>query len=232
MRKPVIGLVPLVDTGRDSLWMLPGYMEGIRNGGGLPVMLPLNDDEEDVERMLELCDGILFTGGHDVDPELYGEKNGGLTGELVPARDSMEGKLLKAALERDKGVLGICRGLQFINVMLGGTLYQDIPAQFESDVNHRQPAPYHLPIHPVELSGPLAGAVGAEEMMVNSCHHQGIRVLAAGLEVMAQAPDGLVEAIRLPGKKFVWAVQWHPEFMHRVDENSRRIFRAFVEGCR
>lgn len=232
MRKPVIGLVPLVDTGRESLWMLPGYMDGIRNAGGLPVMLPLNDAEADVMQMLEFCDGILFTGGHDVNPELYGEKNEGLTGELVPDRDSMEEKLFKAAVERDKGVLGICRGLQFINVMLGGTLYQDIPTQFESNVNHRQPAPYHLPIHPVAVSGPLAEAVGATEITVNSCHHQGIRELAPGLEVMAQAPDGLVEAIRLPVRKFVWAVQWHPEFMHRVDENSRRILRAFVEGCR
>ena len=167
-----------------------------------------------------------------MNPELYGQKNEGLTGELIPARDSMEGKLLKAALELDKGVLGICRGLQFINVMLGGSLYQDIPTQFESNVNHRQPAPYHLPIHPVTVSGPLAEAVEAEEIMVNSCHHQGIRDLSPELEIMASAPDGLVEAIRLPGKKFVWAVQWHPEFMHRVDENSRRIFRGFVEGCK
>lgn len=232
MKKPVIGLVPLVDTGRESLWMLPGYMDGIREAGGLPVMLPLNDDSADVVQMLEICDGILFTGGHDVNPELYGQKNEGLTGELIPARDSMEGKLLKAALKLDKGVLGICRGLQFINVMLGGSLYQDIPTQFESNVNHRQPAPYHLPIHPVTVSGPLAEAVEAEEIMVNSCHHQGIRDLSPELEIMASAPDGLVEAIRLPGKKFVWAVQWHPEFMHRVDENSRRIFRGFVEGCK
>lgn len=232
MKKPVIGLVPLVDTGRESLWMLPGYMDGIREAGGLSVMLPLNDEDADVARMAVLCDGIVFTGGHDVNPELYGEKNEGLTGELIPARDSMEGKLLKAALELDRGVLGICRGLQFLNVMLGGSLYQDLPTQFESSVNHRQPAPYHLPIHPVTVSGPLAEAVGAEEIMVNSCHHQGIRKLAPGLEAMAKAPDGLVEAIRLPEKEFVWAVQWHPEFMHRVDENSRRIFRAFVQGCK
>lgn len=232
MKKPVIGLVPLVDTGRESLWMLPGYMDGIREAGGLPVMLPLNDEDADVARMAALCDGIVFTGGHDVNPELYGEKNEGLTGELIPARDSMEGKLLSAALELDRGVLGICRGLQFLNVMLGGSLYQDLPTQFESSVNHRQPAPYHLPIHPVTVRGPLAETVGAGEIMVNSCHHQAIRDLAPGLEVMAQAPDGIVEAVRLPGKKFLWAVQWHPEFMQAVDENSRRIFRAFVDGCK
>lgn len=231
MRKPVIGLVPLVDTGRQSLWMLPGYMEGIRNAGGLPVMLPLDDDAKVVEQMVSFCDGFIFTGGHDVSPELYGEQNEGLCGEIIPARDSMETLLLKAALKGDRGVLGICRGLQFLNVSLGGTLYQDIPIQFPSEVNHRQPAPYDQPIHPVEVSGDLAKVVGAEKIMVNSCHHQAIRDLAPGLEVMALAPDGIVEAVRVPGKRFVWAVQWHPEFMHRVDENSQKIFRAFVEGC-
>lgn len=232
MRKPVIGLVPLVDTGRESLWMLPGYMEGIRQAGGLPIMLPLNDDALDVEQMAAMCDGILFTGGHDVSPALYGEKDEGLCGEIIPQRDSMEAKLLTAALEKDKAVLGICRGLQFLNVHLGGTLYQDIPTQCPSEVDHHQPAPYHLPIHSVTVSGPLAETVGKDTLMVNSCHHQAIRTLAPGLEVMAQAPDGIVEAIRLPGKKFVWAVQWHPEFMQAVDENSRKIFRAFVAGCK
>lgn len=232
MRKPVIGLVPLVDTGRESLWMLPGYMEGIREAGGLPVMLPLNDDAADVEQMAAMCDGILFTGGHDVSPELYGEMDQGLCGEIIPEQDSMETKLLKAALEKDCAVLGICRGLQFLNVSLGGTLYQDIPVQCPSQVDHHQSAPYHLPIHSVAVSGPLAEAVGTEALMVNSCHHQAIRALAPGLEVMAQAPDGIVEAIRLPGKKFVWAVQWHPEFMQKADQASKAIFRAFVAGCR
>lgn len=232
MRKPVIGLVPLVDTGRESLWMLPGYMEGIREAGGLPIMLPLDDDGADADQMAAMCDGILFTGGHDVSPELYGEKNAGLCGEIIPARDAMETKLLKAALEHDCAVLGICRGLQFLNVSLGGTLYQDIPAQCPSGVDHHQSAPYHLPIHSVTVTGPLAEAVGAETLMVNSCHHQAIRALAPGLEIMAKAPDGIVEAIRLPGKKFVWAVQWHPEFMQKVDEASKAIFRAFVEGCK
>lgn len=232
MRKPVIGLVPLVDTGRESLWMLPGYMDGIREAGGLPIMLPLDDEESDVAQMAAMCDGILFTGGHDVSPELYDETDEGLCGEIIPARDAMETKLLKAALEKDMAVLGICRGLQFLNVSLGGTLFQDIPAQCPSEVDHHQPAPYHLPIHPVTVSGPLAEAVGAEKLMVNSCHHQAIRDLAPGLEVMAQAPDGLVEAIRLPGKKFVWAVQWHPEFMQKADEPSKAIFRSFVDGCK
>lgn len=232
MKKPVIGLVPLVDTGRESLWMLPGYMEGVKNAGGLPVMLPLEADRDTVEQMTAMCDGFVFTGGHDVNPVLYGETNEGLTGEIIPARDAMETELLCFALEQDKAVLGICRGLQFLNVHLGGTLYQDLPTQANSAVNHRQPAPYDLPIHPVKLSGGLAQALGAEETMVNSCHHQAIRDLAPGLEVTAQAPDGIVEAVCLPGKKFVWAVQWHPEFFRPEHPDSQAIFRAFVDGCK
>lgn len=232
MNKPIIGLVPLVDTGRDSLWMLPGYMEGVANAGGVAVMLPLTDDDESIARILAVCDGILFTGGHDIHPALYGAQMSSLCGETIPARDSMETKLLKAALDADKAVLGICRGLQFLNVSLGGTLIMDIPTQRPSDVNHRMPVPYDRSIHEVSLSGPLAEVIGSDTMGVNSCHHQGIDHLAESLEVMAVAPDGMKEAVCLPGKKFVWAVQWHPEFSHKADENSRRIFQAFVNGCK
>lgn len=230
MKKPVIGLIPLVDTGRESLWMLPGYMEGVSQAGGVAVMLPLEDGDDALETMLDMCDGFLFTGGHDVDPARYGQTNQGLTGETVPARDSMEWKLMGMALEADKPVLGICRGIQFLNVRLGGTLYQDIPTQFESGVNHHQDPPYHQPIHHVRLSGAMAELLGSG-IMVNSCHHQGIRTLGRGLEVMARAEDGLAEAVCLPDRKFCWAVQWHPEFMQHVDENSRSIFRVFVRAA-
>lgn len=232
MKKPVIGLVPLVDTQRESLWMLPGYMKCVEEAGGLPVMLPLDGEGADAEQMAALCDGIIFTGGHDVSPELYGEQNEGLCGEIIPARDSMETALLDAALARDKAVLGICRGMQLLNVRLGGSLWQDIPTQSPSDVNHRQSAPYDRPIHPVTVRGALAQTVGAEEILVNSCHHQGIRTLAPSLEPLAHAPDGLVEAVRLPGQRFVWGVQWHPEMLGVKDESSRRIFRAFVDACK
>ena len=129
MRKPMIGLIPLVDEKRESYWMLPGYMEGIARAGGLAVMLPLTDKDEDIVRLLEAFDGFVFTGGHDVDPAIYGQEKLDICGDLCPGRDSMEQKLLRAALEADKPVLGICRGLQLINAVLGGTLWQDLPAQ-------------------------------------------------------------------------------------------------------
>ena len=232
MRKPLIGIIPLIDTQRSSYWMLPGYMEGIRQAGGLPVMLPLTQDSQELLQIAETCDGFLFTGGHDISPALYGMEPEDLCGEILPDRDGMEICLLREVLALDKPVLGICRGLQLINAALGGTLYRDIPKLVPSEVNHRQPAPDHLPIHPVAISGPLRDTLKSDTVQVNSCHHQGICRLAPVLEAMAMAPDGLVEAVYAPQKRFLWAVQWHPEFMQHVDEPSKKIFSAFVNAAK
>lgn len=229
--RPLIGLIPLVDSARESLWMLPGYMDGIKEAGGLPVMLPLTDDAESIRRLVDTCDGFLITGGQDVSPPVYGEAQRDVCGECCPARDEMEQQLLAEALRADRPVLGICRGIQILNAVLGGSLYQDLPAEHPSAVTHRMQPPYDRAAHTVALAedSPLRQALGGRtEIGVNSCHHQGIRELAPPLRIMAAAPDGLIEGAWMPGKRFVWAVQWHPEFSHRVDENSRKIFRAFV----
>ena len=232
-RKPLIGLQALVDEKRDSYWMLPGYFEGVIEAGGIPVMLPLISDEEDIGKLVEKFDGFIITGGHDVGPEVYGMTDETENVEPCTARDDMEVILLKKAMEADKPVFGICRGLQFINAALGGSLYQDIPMQFPSEVNHRQPAPYDEPIHPVKLEEGswLKNLAGCDIIMVNSCHHQGLKDLAEGLVISAKAEDGLVEAAEMPDKKYLKAVQWHPEFMHKKDEMSRKIFSDFVKAC-
>ncbi|MBO4234838.1 MAG: GNAT family N-acetyltransferase [Firmicutes bacterium] len=233
-RKPMIGVQALVDEKRDSYWMLPGYFDGITEAGGIPIMLPLTSDEDEIKQLVNTFDGFIFTGGHDVGPEVYGMTDE--TGNVEPCkdRDDMEVILLREIMKVDKPVLGICRGLQFINAALGGDLYQDIPMRFPSDVNHRQPAPYDEPIHSVKLEEGswLASITGEEEIMVNSCHHQGIKNLAECLSVSAKADDGLVEAVEMPGKKYLKAVQWHPEFMHKKDAISREIFKDFVDACR
>ena len=231
--KPLIGLIPLVDEGRDSLWMLPGYMEGVAAAGGLPVMLPLEDGNAELDQLCGLCDGFLLTGGHDVDPEFYGAERLPACGATSPERDRMEAGLLRRAMAADKPVLGICRGLQFINAALGGTLWQDLPSQHPSEIIHRQTAPYDAPSHEVRLlpGSPLEALLGRESLGVNSYHHQAIRDLAAPLEAMAMSPDGLIEAIRHPGQRFLWGVQWHPEFAWRSDPAAAAIFRAFVESC-
>ena len=130
-------------------------------------------------------------------------------------------------------MLGICRGIQFFNACLGGTLYQDLPTEHPSEVAHVMRPPYDQTVHSVALlpGTPLAALLGRAELGVNSYHHQAIKVLAPGLVEMARSEDGLVEAVYLPDKSFVWAVQWHPEFSFRTDENSRKIFSAFVAAA-
>ncbi len=230
--KPIVGVMPLWDDEKDSVWMLPGYLDGLNLAGGLPIVFPFSADEAELEQLVDLCDGFLFTGGHDVSPALYNEMP---IGELVvtcPKRDVMEGIVLRKAMERDKPVLGICRGIQFINAFLGGALWQDIPTQHPSETEHHQLPPYDQPSHDVSIvkGSPLHRCLGVDRLPVNSCHHQAVSRLAPAWEAMAYAPDGLVEAAYMPGKRFLWAVQWHPEFSCKTDVHSREIFSAFVNA--
>lgn len=233
MKRPLIGTVPLWDKDRQSLWMLPGYFDGLLAAGAVPVMLPLTDDRAMLTQLVNICDGVLFTGGQDVQPALYGEKPLPLTGEVCPARDAMEAALLPLVLEADKPVLGICRGIQFLNAALGGTLYQDLPAQHPAEVQHHQSLPYDAPSHTVTLvpGTPLHDLLGTDTLPANSLHHQGVKMLAPSLRAMAYAPDGLVEAVWLPDRRFVWAVQWHPEFNWQTEPSSRAILAAFAQAA-
>ena len=228
--KPIIGVMPLWDEEKESLWMLPGYLDGIRQAGGLPVIFPFTTDEQELKQLAGMCDGFLFTGGHDVSPWVYKEEP--LEGmiDCCEKRDIMETVVLREAVAEDKPVLGICRGIQFINAALGGTLYQDIPTQHPSEVNHHQDRPYDAPSHEVTIAegSPLHKCLGTDRIPVNSCHHQAIKVLSPELAVMAAAEDGIIEAVYRPESRFLWAVQWHPGFSYKVDENSRKLFRAFI----
>lgn len=231
--KPLIGIVSLYDETKESYWMLPGYVESLEEAGAVPVILPLTVDREALSRFADLCDGFLFPGGHDVEPAFYGaaaEK----CGVICPERDNMEKLFFPMALETGKPLLGICRGTQLFNVLLGGNLYQDLPTELPSSVNHHETPPYDKRAHLVQIvsDSPLFQAVQVEEMWVNSYHHQAVKELGEGVQIAATAPDGVVESIFLPDHKFALAVQWHPEFSHKTDENSRKIFRAFVSACR
>ena len=232
-RKPIVGVLPLVDVERESYWMLPAYLEALEDAGALPLILPLTEDPDDLARLAGLCSGLLFTGGQDVSPAVYHAEDE--TGKSVccPERDRMEGTLLKLALERDLPAFGICRGLQFFNAALGGSLWQDLPSQRPGPVSHRMEKPYDAVAHQVRLTegGFLRTLLGRETLGVNSHHHQAIRDLAPCLRAAAVSEDGLVEAVELPGKRFVRAVQWHPEFCWKTDETARQILREFVEAC-
>ena len=230
MEKPIIGVTPLWDEEKNSYWMLPGYLEGLEETGAIPIILPLAAGGADIAQLVDLCDGFLFTGGQDVSPQMYGEAMKPTCGELCPARDTLERELLYRALERDKPILGICRGIQFLNVALGGTLYQDLPTEHPSEIEHSMKPPYDQAAHTVRIlpDTPLAALLQKQELGVNSCHHQAIRSLAPSLVEMARSTDDLIEAVYLPGKTFVWGVQWHPELSFRTDEDSRKMFMALV----
>ena len=234
MHKPLIGVTPLFDREKDSYWMLPGYFLALEEVGAVPVMLPLTNDEAVLKRLVETLDGFLVAGGQDVSPSVYGEQQKPTCAETCPERDAMETVLLRLLWDADKPVFGICRGLQILNAHLGGTLFQDLITEHPSDTNHRMAAPYDRAEHTVSLyrNAPLYALLNAETIGVNSCHHQAIKTLAPALQPMAIAPDGLTEAVYAPEKRFVWAVQWHPEFFFRKDENSRTIFAAFVNAAR
>ena len=228
--KPIIGIVPLIDEKKESFWMLPAYMDGITTAGGLPIMLPLTNDKEEISQLLYTVQGVLLTGGHDVDPSLYGEKPLPECGVISRERDSMESELLAQALERDIPILGICRGIQFLNVYLGGTLYQDLPSQRPSDIEHHQSPPYDIPVHKVAImeDSRLFRLLNVKSLSVNSYHHQAIKKKADILKTMAVSEDGIIEAVEMGGKEFVWALQWHPEFSYKTDSNSGKILSEFV----
>ena len=232
--QPLIGIVPLIDYQRDSLWMLPGYLNGIIRAGGVPVMLPLTSDPDVLYRAMDVCSGFLLTGGQDVSPQLYGDRPLPQCGEVSPERDAMETMLLQKALESDKAVLGICRGIQFLNVYCGGTLWQDLQTQRPSDTEHHMSPPYGRTVHRVSIAPDtkLYQIFGCTELAVNSYHHQAIKELGSGLQAAAVSEDGLIEGVVMPLHRFVCAVQWHPEFASPDDATAQKLFAAFIAAAR
>ena len=228
--KPIVGLMPLWDDEKNRLWMRPDYLDCVMRAGGIPFVFPFAEDTDAIRRLASLCDGFLFTGGQDVSPSLYGEK---VLNDLVHCcekRDALEKEVLMEALKQNKPVLGICRGIQLLNAALGGTLYQDLPSQRPSDIAHNKEKPYDRPVHTVSIlqGTPLDECIGTQSLSVNSCHHQAVKDPAPGLEIMACSPDGIAEALYMPGHPFFWGVQWHPEMLGYEDPGSRKIFDAFI----
>ena len=150
-KKPVIGVCPLYDETKESIWMLPGYLEGLKEAGSIPAILPLTAERADYETLDAQIDGYLLTGGHDIDPALYGEERNKNCGEPCRMRDMIEPWIYERAVLEDKPVLGICRGIQLINVAEGGTLYQDLPSEYQTGVEHHLCAPYDRAVHEVDI---------------------------------------------------------------------------------
>lgn len=241
MKKPRIGIaanILIMETG-----MFPGiyrayvnndYVESLQKAGAIPVMLPVISNLDDVADQLEGLDGVLLSGGYDVDPALYGESILPQCGYVMREVDDFYLAVVKAAVEKKLPLFGICKGVQIINIAFGGTLYQDQPSQIGSCLKHTQAAPRYQGTHEIALEKGsfLAGALG-ETMRVNSFHHQSVKDVAKGFKVTAKAPDGIVEGIEREEGSFVCAVQFHPEMMAKFDNPDMiRLFKAFADKCR
>lgn len=206
------------------------YAERIARAGGIPVWIPNVADSLDSEAYLQRIDMLLLSGGEDVHPKYYKEDVQVDNMKLREQRDRTELPLIRAFWEENRPVLAVCRGLQSLNVALGGTLYQDLE-QFPNAANHRREGPQYAQTHPVRIipDSHLAQVVGADELTVNTSHHQMIKDVAPGLRAVAwSAPDGIIEAVEPTDDRPVLAVQWHPEMMD--DDSSERLFKQLIQG--
>ncbi|MBE6536682.1 MAG: gamma-glutamyl-gamma-aminobutyrate hydrolase family protein [Ruminococcaceae bacterium] len=230
--KIIIGILGIVDD--EVITKLQNtYTKAIESSGGIPLLLPYVEKDESIDTFVKICDGFLFTGGADIEPSRYGEEKKDTCGNIHPYRDELEFKAFEKIYPTGKPIMAICRGAQFVNVALGGSLYQDIPTESPSDIQHVQSEPKNSPSHSVKIiSGtPLSEFISSEEMSANSFHHQAIKTLGKGLCVMAIANDGIIEALYSTENRYLHAYQWHPERLFESEKSNALLFRDFIAAC-
>lgn len=231
-KMPVIGISSTTETNLAAAPLT--YVNAVKKAGGVPLIIPMTTDDAQLAVILKTVDAIVMTGGEDIDPQYFGEEPHRNLGEVVPERDAFDYKLIKEAVAAGLPVLGICRGEQIMNVVFGGTLYQDIPTQVKDNfVKHYQKAPRYLGTHSVSIEkGSLLHKqmAGQTEVRVNTYHHQSVKDVAPGFKVTAYSKDGIVEAIEMIGNDKVWGVQFHPEgLVSNGDDTFLGIFRYLIE---
>ncbi len=244
--RPVIGVptqtlqvIDGIPEGLPHSWVMNHrYFIALASVGAVPWMVPLLDDDEDTLRAIfDHLDGVFLAGGVDVDPASYGAERHDLCGSTDPSRDKVELLFARWAMAEGKPLFGVCRGMQVMNVVLGGTLVQDCTEQHPQAIKHdyfpnagfaRDFLAHDITI---QADSRLAQIYGATKAHVNSMHHQGVARLGEGLNASALAPDGLIEAVELGGKGFAVGVQWHPETLIDTDDATRRLFVEFIDAA-
>lgn len=246
-QRPVIGVptqtlqvIDGIPEGLPHSWVMNHrYFLALTSVGAIPWMVPLLDEDTDTLRgIYDRLDGVFIAGGVDVDPGSYGAERHSLCGRTDLARDRVEVLFVRWALEDGKPVLGVCRGMQVINVVAGGTLYQDCADEYPDGIKHdyfpnagyaRDYLAHEIHVAPGTR---LHRTFRADSVLVNSMHHQAIRELGTGLVASALSPDGLIEAVEVEDERFVVGVQWHPEMLIDQDPATRRLFSDFIEAAR
>jgi putative glutamine amidotransferase len=235
--KPIIGVTSYYQNGtrKPITAVSHNYIKSVYLAGGLPVIIPILNNEEDIFDYVDMVDGILFTGGADIAPLYYGENPIKQISTVYANRDEQELAMFKRAYKINKPIFGICRGNQLINVALGGTLYQDIYAQVDGVLGH-DPAesPVDELFHSVNIlkDSNLYNIFKTEKLNVNSFHHQAIKDLAPNLKVIAKSSEGIIEAVECEDRNFLLGVQWHPEDLTIKYPIFLELFKSFVDACR
>ncbi len=236
MHKPLIGVTCGVhheQNGSAFYGSRGSYIRAVEAAGGLPLLIVPLLDQETLHEIYQRVDGVLLTGGGDVDPERYGLPGEAELRTVEPDRDATEINITRWAAQDNKPLLGVCRGIQVMNVAMGGTLYQDIATEFGKTVDHdlNREKSRNFQGHDISIraGSRLASVIGETHTAVNTMHHQAIRVLGDGLTPVATSPDGLIEGVEKDGARFFVGVQWHPEELYEYSEPMRRLFGTFVE---
>ncbi|RXT07819.1 gamma-glutamyl-gamma-aminobutyrate hydrolase family protein [Ammoniphilus sp. CFH 90114] len=230
--KPLIGITASLD--HTQIRVQRENSDAVLQAGGLPVIVPYIEDEQAIRQLASRLDGLLLTGGGDIDPFLFHEEPLPHLGSITPERDLLEVLLVREMLFQDKPILGICRGCQILNIAAGGDMYQDIYSQSEKPLlQHSQRAPRYHVSHFVDVQkGTLLHRItGEEKLKVNSFHHQAVRKLPEGFRVAAASTDGIIEAFDSREHAFVLGVQWHPEDLYVKHPTMLQLFHAFVTAC-
>lgn len=237
MKKPIIGVMGNTYVMPNTMfnncqrhYANTAYIEAVERNGGIPVLIPYSQDTESVNRLIDMCDGLLFPGGEDVDPRQYGENPHFKLGEIKPDMDNFLISAVKYAVSINKPLLGICKGMQILNVATGGSLYQDIHSQLEGETFlHMQHANKYYEVHSVNIdaNSNLYKVFGEEKIYTNSLHHQSVKTTGEILNVVARADDGVVEAIESNDGTII-GVQWHPEEMSYRYEKMNLLFKDLV----